>query len=235
MHLRGEGVPQDYAKARMWAERGAEYGDRESQNVLGVLWRDGLGGRKDVKKAAGYFGVAAGHDHYEGLVNLGKASYGACALAVMCGRAGADTCAHRGAEPPARRPALRRRRAHWRDGRARGVLPARRAPARLVPRPRRARGRRARARDAEREHEHGRGVCERGQLLQGGRGARRVGRRRASAGRGRCVGGGHPARQGARDGPLGARERDGLRARAEQPRVRARPGCVLPRAKTWWG
>jgi SEL1 protein len=59
----------------MWAERGAEYGDREAENVLGVLWRDG----KDVKKAAGYFGVAAGHDHYEGIVNLGKASYGACA------------------------------------------------------------------------------------------------------------------------------------------------------------
>jgi SEL1 protein len=79
MHLRGEGVPQDYAKARMWAERGAEHGDREAQNVLGVLWRDGLRGSKDAKKAAEFFGVAAVHELYEGLVNLGKASYGACA------------------------------------------------------------------------------------------------------------------------------------------------------------
>ena len=31
MYLRGEGVKQDFGLAKMWFERGAEYGDKESQ------------------------------------------------------------------------------------------------------------------------------------------------------------------------------------------------------------
>ncbi|EIN06738.1 HCP-like protein [Punctularia strigosozonata HHB-11173 SS5] len=73
MYLRGEGVKADMAMARLWFERGAEYGDRECHNGLGIIWRDGLvEGRKDLKKAFAHFGVAAGQDLAEAQVNLGK-------------------------------------------------------------------------------------------------------------------------------------------------------------------
>lgn len=63
--------------ARMWFERGAEVGDRECHNGLGVIWRDGLvHGRKDEKKATAYFSVAAGQELAEAQVNLGKYYYG---------------------------------------------------------------------------------------------------------------------------------------------------------------
>jgi SEL1 protein len=73
MYLRGEGVKADMAKARLWFERGAEYGDRECHNGLGIIWRDGLvEGKKDLKKAIAHFVVAAGQDLAEAQVNLGK-------------------------------------------------------------------------------------------------------------------------------------------------------------------
>ena len=73
MHLRGEGVPKDPRKARMWAERGAEYGDKECHNLLGIIWRDGvIDGRKDVRKALTHFHTAASQELAEAQVNLGK-------------------------------------------------------------------------------------------------------------------------------------------------------------------
>ncbi|KAI0062446.1 HCP-like protein [Artomyces pyxidatus] len=76
MYLRGEGVRQDFKVARMWFERGAEYGDKECHNGLGIIWRDGLvDGRKDMKRALGHFNVAAGQDLAEAQVNLGKYHY----------------------------------------------------------------------------------------------------------------------------------------------------------------
>lgn len=79
MFLRGEGVRPDFAMARMWFERGAEYGDKESHNGLGIIWRDGLvGGKRDLKKSVGYFTIAAGQELSEAQVNLGKHHYCAC-------------------------------------------------------------------------------------------------------------------------------------------------------------
>ncbi|KIP02284.1 hypothetical protein PHLGIDRAFT_79348 [Phlebiopsis gigantea 11061_1 CR5-6] len=73
MFLRGEGVKQDAAMAKMWFERGAEYGEKESHNGLGIIWRDGLvDGKKDLKKALTYFTAAAAQDHAEAQVHLGK-------------------------------------------------------------------------------------------------------------------------------------------------------------------
>ncbi|KZV61977.1 HCP-like protein [Peniophora sp. CONT] len=73
MHLRGEGVPKDPRKARMWAERGAEYGDKECHNLLGIIWRDGvIDGRKDLRKALTHFHTAASQELAEAQVNLGK-------------------------------------------------------------------------------------------------------------------------------------------------------------------
>ncbi|TFY81441.1 hypothetical protein EWM64_g2573 [Hericium alpestre] len=60
----------------MWFERGAEYGDKECHNGLGIIWRDGLvNGRRDQKRAVHHFGVAAGQDLAEAQVNLGKYHY----------------------------------------------------------------------------------------------------------------------------------------------------------------
>lgn len=76
MYLRGEGVHANPALARMWFERGADYGDRECHNGLGIIWRDGLvENRKDAKKAAFHFGVAAGHELAEAQVNMGKLAH----------------------------------------------------------------------------------------------------------------------------------------------------------------
>ncbi|CCM01008.1 uncharacterized protein FIBRA_03056 [Fibroporia radiculosa] len=76
MYLRGEGVRQDAATAKMWFERGAEHGDKECHNGLGIIWRDGLvEGRKDLKKAIKYFSMAASQELAEAQVNLGKIHY----------------------------------------------------------------------------------------------------------------------------------------------------------------
>ncbi|KAI6007730.1 hypothetical protein F5J12DRAFT_905581 [Pisolithus orientalis] len=76
MYMRGEGVKQDYEMAMMWFERGAEYGDRECHNGLGIVWRDGLvKGKKDIRKALEHFAIAAGQELAEAHVNLGKHHY----------------------------------------------------------------------------------------------------------------------------------------------------------------
>ncbi|KAI0687874.1 HCP-like protein [Cerioporus squamosus] len=76
MYLRGEGVKQDPLMAKMWFERGVEYGEKESHNGLGIIWRDGLvDGKKDMKKALGYFAAAATQELAEAQVNIGKYHY----------------------------------------------------------------------------------------------------------------------------------------------------------------
>ncbi|KAH9856024.1 HCP-like protein [Lenzites betulinus] len=76
MYLRGEGVRQDPVIAKMWFERGAEYGDKESHNGLGIIWRDGLvDGKKELKRAMSHFAAAAAQELAEAQVNIGKYHY----------------------------------------------------------------------------------------------------------------------------------------------------------------
>ncbi|KAM5533642.1 hypothetical protein V8D89_012690 [Ganoderma adspersum] len=76
MYLRGEGVKQDAVLAKMWFERGADYGEKESHNGLGIIWRDGLvDGKKDLKKALAHFTVAATQELAEAQVHIGKVHY----------------------------------------------------------------------------------------------------------------------------------------------------------------
>lgn len=77
MYLRGEGVKADHALAKLWFERGADHGDRECHNGLGIMYRDGLvpGGRADMKLALAHFNAAAGQELPEAQVNLGKYHY----------------------------------------------------------------------------------------------------------------------------------------------------------------
>lgn len=72
MWLRGEGVRRDPSRAWVWFSRGADQGDPESLNGLGIMFRDGLGISKDIKKAAEYFEAAASHHSIDGCVNLAK-------------------------------------------------------------------------------------------------------------------------------------------------------------------
>ncbi|CAE6466148.1 unnamed protein product [Rhizoctonia solani] len=76
MYLRGEGVKPDARLARMWFMRGAEFGEKESHNGLGIIYRDGLlDGKPDIKKASQYFAAAAGQDLSDAQVNYGKIHY----------------------------------------------------------------------------------------------------------------------------------------------------------------
>ncbi|KAG6920181.1 hypothetical protein DXG01_004950 [Tephrocybe rancida] len=77
MFLRGEGVKPDPAMAKMWFERGAEYGDKECHNGLGIIYRDALvpGSKPDLKRAVAQFGAAAEQELAEAHVNLGKYHY----------------------------------------------------------------------------------------------------------------------------------------------------------------
>jgi len=75
MYLRGEGVKADNSIARAWFERGAEHGDRECHNGLGIIYRDGLGVKSDMKKALSHFHAAAAQELAEAQVNIGKYHY----------------------------------------------------------------------------------------------------------------------------------------------------------------
>lgn len=78
MYLRGEGVKADPAMAKMWFERGAAYNDRESQNGLGIIYRDGLlPSGHNYQKAMTYFKAAASHELAEAQINIAKLHFGA--------------------------------------------------------------------------------------------------------------------------------------------------------------
>ncbi|KAJ3715938.1 hypothetical protein DFJ43DRAFT_1101399 [Lentinula guzmanii] len=74
MYLRGEGVKADPIMAKLWFERGEVYGERESHNGLGIIWRDGLipGLKPNPKKAMYHFLAAANQDLAEAQVNIAK-------------------------------------------------------------------------------------------------------------------------------------------------------------------
>lgn len=78
MYLRGEGVKADPTMAKMWFERGSEHGDKECQNGLGIIWRDGLvpSLKPDSKRAIAYFTAAAGQELAEAQLNVAKHYFG---------------------------------------------------------------------------------------------------------------------------------------------------------------
>lgn len=59
MFLRGEGIPQSFAIAKIWFKRGVDHGDALSQYSLGLMYLDGLDVPKDPVKAAELFKAAA--------------------------------------------------------------------------------------------------------------------------------------------------------------------------------
>lgn len=70
MSLRGEGLKQDYRRARLWFIRA---GNRpEAGNGLGIIYRDGLGVKADPTEAISCLEHSAGQDYADAEVNLGK-------------------------------------------------------------------------------------------------------------------------------------------------------------------
>lgn len=71
MYMRGEGVQQDFDRAKFWFDRGTTAGDAQSQYCLGLLWLNGYGVPRNVGKATDYFKAAADQEYALAQVQLG--------------------------------------------------------------------------------------------------------------------------------------------------------------------
>ncbi|KAI9842767.1 MAG: ERAD-associated protein [Sclerophora amabilis] len=71
MFLRGEGMEQNFAKAKTWFQRGIENGDAVSQYYMGLMHLNGLGYPKDAIRAADYFKSSAEQDYAPARTSLG--------------------------------------------------------------------------------------------------------------------------------------------------------------------
>ncbi|KAK4178640.1 hypothetical protein QBC36DRAFT_324253 [Triangularia setosa] len=71
MYMRGEGVDQNFVRAKYWFERGAYLKDSQSQYSLGLLHLNGYGVPMDVPKSTDYFKAAAMQDYPYAEVALG--------------------------------------------------------------------------------------------------------------------------------------------------------------------
>ena len=67
----GQGVPQDYAKAREWYEKAAAQGLAAAQHGLGYLYENGLGVVQDYAKAREWYEKAAAQGYATPQHNLG--------------------------------------------------------------------------------------------------------------------------------------------------------------------
>lgn len=71
MYMRGEGVQQDFERARVWYERGIAHGDAQSQYGLGLMLLHGYGVAKNTGKATDLFKASADQDFSPSQVELG--------------------------------------------------------------------------------------------------------------------------------------------------------------------
>lgn len=72
LYLRGEGLTQNFDKARTWFERGVTHGDPLAQYGLGLMLLYGYGGNKNIKKAMSLLKVAADQDFAPAQVEMGR-------------------------------------------------------------------------------------------------------------------------------------------------------------------
>ncbi|KAK3987744.1 hypothetical protein QBC44DRAFT_330838 [Cladorrhinum sp. PSN332] len=71
MYMRGEGVEQNFDRAKFWFERGAFLKDAQSQHGLGLLFLHGYGVQRDVAVATDHFKAASAQDYPYAQVQLG--------------------------------------------------------------------------------------------------------------------------------------------------------------------
>ncbi|MCG8325855.1 MAG: sel1 repeat family protein [Thiotrichales bacterium] len=67
MHLKGQGVEQNYEEAGKWFRRAAEQSIPQAQYKLGRLYSDGTGVPQDNEFAYVWYSVAAAHQHKKGM------------------------------------------------------------------------------------------------------------------------------------------------------------------------
>ncbi|ODA76125.1 hypothetical protein RJ55_08408 [Drechmeria coniospora] len=72
MYLRGDGMVQNFERAKIWFERGISRGDAQSQYGRGLMLLSGYGGKGNVKLAMEYFAAAANQDYAPAQVQMGK-------------------------------------------------------------------------------------------------------------------------------------------------------------------
>lgn len=72
MYLRGDGVNQNFEKAKAWFERGKAQGDAQSQYGLGLILLNGYGVKANIKLALELLRVSAEHDYAPAHVQMGK-------------------------------------------------------------------------------------------------------------------------------------------------------------------
>lgn len=71
MYMRGEGVQQDFDRAKFWFDRGISQGDAQSQYGLGLMMLHGYGVPKNIGKATDLFKASADQDYALSQVQLG--------------------------------------------------------------------------------------------------------------------------------------------------------------------
>ena len=71
MYLRGEGVDQNFEKAKLWFDRGKTLGDAQCQHGLGLMLLHGYGVSKNLPLATELFKAAADKDYGPAQVELG--------------------------------------------------------------------------------------------------------------------------------------------------------------------
>ncbi len=71
LYEKGDGVPQDYVKARAWYLKAAEQDDIDAQFNLGLLYLNGHGVKQDYVEARNWFLKAAEQGDIEAQFNLG--------------------------------------------------------------------------------------------------------------------------------------------------------------------
>lgn len=72
LYLRGDGVNQNFERARTWFERGLLHDDAQSQHGLGLMMLNGYGMKEKVKKAMELFKKSADQDYAPALVQMGQ-------------------------------------------------------------------------------------------------------------------------------------------------------------------
>ena len=73
MHMKGQGVEQDYSEAGEWFRRASEQGVPQAQYKLGMLYMNGQGLPRDYEFAYSWFRVGAVHGHKKSISALPEA------------------------------------------------------------------------------------------------------------------------------------------------------------------
>ncbi|KJZ77453.1 hypothetical protein HIM_03177 [Hirsutella minnesotensis 3608] len=72
MFLRGDGVSQNFERAKVWFERGVKLGDAQSQYGRGLMLLNGYGGKQNIKLATELLTTSANQDYAPAQVQMGR-------------------------------------------------------------------------------------------------------------------------------------------------------------------